>query len=828
MTDRSDPHALYPERRIVLDSLNPAVVIGRASRAKDKGLMAGKSNAWYDNPVMSRQHAELLMSFEDKTLQIRDLGSLHGTFINDEQSRLQPDVGRKLKQGDTLRLGGTLWHDKDHFTPTEIQVEFSFVEFATTEQTVKQHAGKPIATFKVPDASDDDDSSDDNKSGSEEKEHKPIFAAQKPSISKPVDVIDLTQPYRPRESPSAFVFDGAADEIIDLSSPSPSRSISPLPADQTTTDGGIDILPQESAAKSGRASSSRLDFLELRNPIKETLHKEPVSAKCTQTSHDESDASSEMEEDCEGTYESGDDSGCESIDGLSDDGHYEIFGSSSIASSVSETDDDACSQASTDVDAYESEEERQRACGLWRDEPADDDNGTDIDDSDDDEHHEQLDSDFDQDLYVHPGSIWDEAEPLDPNKKAHGLVHPMLGYSDVSPIPLLGSSAESVRCSIRNERFSPGNSEHLEGDFSRTWPNFIQNGYPGASSGAPLSHPRAASCAPGNDVQLHAPPPLREASPSDAAMPRSFPKSPVVPREPKVTAMDEAHRKVDFFTAREQNKAAAKPQPPVIQRPPLSLGVLCNVGPFAHPQASTPLPDFADVLDKRSQEVIKSISARLDSEQFSDSGRAAVNPEVQTGDNMDKCSNIDMPDATTAIMRPMSSDSNLEALKQAQPTQSVKAVERRRTHVGIADIVDNCHRSSANKTKRKASCISDVRKEDEDWLAGAQAAKGLDVDVKLSTPAPEPPAPEISSSLVPVVAQDVDTFIDSVNTVIDSVNNVIDSVNISLSTAACGPEGRPTKKLRRVVERASYAALGGLTAGAMIFTTLVYTAPEFV
>jgi len=66
MTDRSDPHALYPERRIVLDSLNPAVVIGRASRAKDKGLMAGKSNAWYDNPVMSRQHAELLMSFEDK------------------------------------------------------------------------------------------------------------------------------------------------------------------------------------------------------------------------------------------------------------------------------------------------------------------------------------------------------------------------------------------------------------------------------------------------------------------------------------------------------------------------------------------------------------------------------------------------------------------------------------------------------------------------------------------------------------------------------------------------------------------------------------------
>jgi hypothetical protein len=49
-----------------------------------------------------------------------------------------------------------------------------------------------------------------------------------------------------------------------------------------------------------------------------------------------------------------------------------------------------------------------------------------------------------------------------------------------------------------------------------------------------------------------------------------------------------------------------------------------------------------------------------------------------------------------------------------------------------------------------------------------------------------------------------------------------------VDTTAAVPE-RPAKRARmmRVAERLGYAALGGVTAGAMIVGTLIYTAPTF-
>ncbi|ROW00786.1 hypothetical protein VMCG_06493 [Cytospora schulzeri] len=40
-------------------------------------------------------------------------------------------------------------------------------------------------------------------------------------------------------------------------------------------------------------------------------------------------------------------------------------------------------------------------------------------------------------------------------------------------------------------------------------------------------------------------------------------------------------------------------------------------------------------------------------------------------------------------------------------------------------------------------------------------------------------------------------------------------------------DGRPSKKIRKIAERVGYAALGGATVGAMVFTSLIYTAPSF-
>lgn len=42
------------------------------------------------------------------------------------------------------------------------------------------------------------------------------------------------------------------------------------------------------------------------------------------------------------------------------------------------------------------------------------------------------------------------------------------------------------------------------------------------------------------------------------------------------------------------------------------------------------------------------------------------------------------------------------------------------------------------------------------------------------------------------------------------------------------PESRSNKRLKRIAERVGYAALGGATVGAMVLTSLIYTAPSFV
>lgn len=43
-----------------------------------------------------------------------------------------------------------------------------------------------------------------------------------------------------------------------------------------------------------------------------------------------------------------------------------------------------------------------------------------------------------------------------------------------------------------------------------------------------------------------------------------------------------------------------------------------------------------------------------------------------------------------------------------------------------------------------------------------------------------------------------------------------------------GPEPRPNKRIKRIAERVGFAALGGATVGALVISSLIYTAPNFV
>jgi hypothetical protein len=132
----------------------------------------------------------------------------------------------------------------------------------------------------------------------------------------------------------------------------------------------------------------------------------------------------------------------------------------------------------------------------------------------------------------------------------------------------------------------------------------------------------------------------------------------------------------------------------------------------------------------------------------------------------------------------------------------------RRTHVGIADIVNTCQPSpSEGKLKRKADDISETTQEQEQWAAQA---------VKPVSPAPsvneEEDQPESSE---PPAAQEL--------------AEPSEQGGEQPAIAAPRAPERPVKRARisRVAERLGYAALGGVTAGAMIVGTLIYTAPTF-
>jgi pSer/pThr/pTyr-binding forkhead associated (FHA) protein len=54
------------ERVITLNPDRPTIPIGRASKSISKGLLGAVDNAWFDSPVMSRDHAEITVNTEDK------------------------------------------------------------------------------------------------------------------------------------------------------------------------------------------------------------------------------------------------------------------------------------------------------------------------------------------------------------------------------------------------------------------------------------------------------------------------------------------------------------------------------------------------------------------------------------------------------------------------------------------------------------------------------------------------------------------------------------------------------------------------------------------
>jgi hypothetical protein len=176
----------------------------------------------------------------------------------------------------------------------------------------------------------------------------------------------------------------------------------------------------------------------------------------------------------------------------------------------------------------------------------------------------------------------------------------------------------------------------------------------------------------------------------------------------------------------------------------------------------------------------------------------------------------------------------------------------RRTHVGISDLVETHQQSPCNK--RKADEMSESTREQDRWafeIARAAQTENTNPTTSASQEDPSkeeervPGSSQYEDSLPCDMALSLNqsTIVEEPNTSV-SVSSKQGEVNAESSVMTPSKQGeitegniitppltpeRPAKKPRMmmVAERLGYAALGGVTAGAMIMGTLIYTAPTF-
>ncbi|KAG6012030.1 hypothetical protein E4U43_007978 [Claviceps pusilla] len=153
---KKDSNADFVDRRILLTKNNAEIDVGRSTK-RDARLAAKPNNGWFDSPVMSRHHARLLFSPKNDSISIMDVGSLHGTFVNN--SRIAMYEKRKLASGDILRFGTSVQKGRDTFAACEMKIMLKYGSSNPHERPM---------VFRVPDSSDEEDcvSDDDEVVGS--------------------------------------------------------------------------------------------------------------------------------------------------------------------------------------------------------------------------------------------------------------------------------------------------------------------------------------------------------------------------------------------------------------------------------------------------------------------------------------------------------------------------------------------------------------------------------------------------------------------------------------------------------------------------------------
>lgn len=115
------------------------VCIGRSSRHRP-GASPDVTNALFDCPVISRNHAELYLDPQEDVC-ITDVGSLHGTWVN--RCRLQHYKPCKLKENDVIEIGSNVRLDDQEYEPTTFQIHIVKPDFVDLSSPAASPAASP-------------------------------------------------------------------------------------------------------------------------------------------------------------------------------------------------------------------------------------------------------------------------------------------------------------------------------------------------------------------------------------------------------------------------------------------------------------------------------------------------------------------------------------------------------------------------------------------------------------------------------------------------------------------------------------------------------------
>ncbi|RFN44356.1 sarcolemmal membrane-associated protein [Fusarium flagelliforme] len=146
------PDFAFKERRIFLTRQNPTMKIGRTSKKKSS-LEATKCNAWFDSPVMSREHAAFRFDAKNQKVYIEDTKSLHGTYKNGVL--LEKEATAEISSGDKLMFGIPIMRGMESYPPTTLE---TILKYGSIDPASRGNC------FRVPDESDVEEamSSDDD------------------------------------------------------------------------------------------------------------------------------------------------------------------------------------------------------------------------------------------------------------------------------------------------------------------------------------------------------------------------------------------------------------------------------------------------------------------------------------------------------------------------------------------------------------------------------------------------------------------------------------------------------------------------------------------